>query len=380
MRTRAAVLHAPRTDYQVEEIELDEPKEGEVLVRLVASGLCHSDEHLWNGDIAVDQAVLDAMGWQQFPIIMGHEGAGIVEAVGPGVTELAVGDHVVTSFVPSCGHCLSCASGHQNLCDLGATLLSGHQLDGTSRHHALDGTDIATMCCLGTFAEHTVVGTSSLVKIDPEIPLEVACLVSCGVTTGWGSAAYAGGVATGDTVVVVGVGGVGMNAVQGASLAGATRVVAVDPVRFKTDSAAEFGATHTASSVEEATALVNQLTHGRNAEVVIITVGTARGEDLASYMAMVAKGGTLVVTAMGSIDDSNANLSLFEISMMQKSLKGAIFGGGNPRYDIPRLLQLYADGRLKLDELVTSTYSLDQVNEGYQDLRDGKNIRGVVRL
>ena len=347
---------------------------------MVASGMCHSDEHLWNGEIAVDQAVLDLMGWQQFPIIMGHEGAGVVEAVGPGVTDVAVGDHVVTSFVPSCGRCPACASGHQNLCDLGAQLLSGHQLDGTSRHHALDGSDIATMCCLGTFAEHTVVSTQSVVKIDPALPLEVACLVSCGVTTGWASATYTGGVVSGDTVVVVGAGGVGMNAIQGASLGGAAHVVAVDPVEFKRDRAPEFGATHTAASVAEAAGLVGQLTRGRNAELVIVTVGTAHGTDLADYMGLVAKGGTLVVTALAPLEERDATLSLFDLAMFQKSIKGTIFGGANPRYDIPRLLDLYTAGRLKLDELVTRTYTLDEINEGYQDLREGRNLRGVIRF
>jgi Zn-dependent alcohol dehydrogenase len=185
------------------------------------------------GDMAMDPAIIEMLGWQQYPIILGHEGGGIVEKVGPGVTELKVGDHVVTSFVPSCGRCPSCAKGQQNLCDNGAHLLSGRQEDGTSRHHLLDGTDLATMCCLGTFAEHSVMNINSLVKVEEDLPLDKACLVACGVTTGWGSATYAAEVAPGDTVVVIGTGGVGMNAVQGAHLAGARYVIALDPVEFK---------------------------------------------------------------------------------------------------------------------------------------------------
>ncbi|MGZ4710405.1 MAG: alcohol dehydrogenase catalytic domain-containing protein, partial [Acidimicrobiales bacterium] len=227
MKTKAAVLYGPHTEYQVEEIELDAPKEGEVLVKFAASGMCHSDEHLVTGDMVLDKEITDMMGWQQFPIIAGHEGAGEVVEVGPGVKELAVGDHIVTSFVPSCGVCPSCSTGHQNLCDLGATLLSGRQQDGTSRHHAHDGSDIATMCCLGSFAEHSVMNKASVIKIDPDIPLDKAALVACGVTTGWGSAVYAAEVKAGETVVVVGTGGVGMNAVQGAALAGARYVIAV---------------------------------------------------------------------------------------------------------------------------------------------------------
>ena len=378
MRTRAAVLYAPHTEYKIEEIELDEPKANEVLVRFVASGMCHSDEHMVTGDMAMDPAIIEMLGWQQYPIILGHEGGGIVEKVGPGVTELKAGDHVVTSFVPSCGRCPSCAKGQQNLCDNGAHLLSGRQEDGTSRHHLLDGTDLATMCCLGTFAEHSVMNINSLVKVEEDLPLDKACLVACGVTTGWGSATYAAEVAPGDTVVVIGTGGVGMNAVQGAHLAGARYVIALDPVEFKREQAQNFGATHVASDVAEAQALLGELTWGRLADKVIVTVGEGKGADLESYMGMVGKGGRLVFTAVANMNENDVQLNLFAFAMQQKQLVGTIFGSANPRYDIPKLLGLYRSGHLKLDELITHTYTLDQINEGYQDMRDGKNIRGVI--
>ncbi len=378
MRTRAAVLYGPHTEYKIEEIELDEPKANEVLVRFVASGMCHSDEHMVTGDMAMDPAIIEMLGWQQYPIILGHEGGGIVEKVGPGVTELKAGDHVVTSFVPSCGRCPSCAKGQQNLCDNGAHLLSGRQEDGTSRHHLLDGTDLATMCCLGTFAEHSVMNINSLVKIEEDLPLDKACLVACGVTMGWGSATYAAEVVPGDTVVVIGTGGVGMNAVQGAHLAGARYVIALDPVEFKREQSQNFGATHVASDVAEAQALLGELTWGRLADKVIVTVGEGKGADLESYMGMVGKGGRLVFTAVANMNENDVQLNLFAFAMQQKQLVGTIFGSANPRYDIPKLLGLYRSGHLKLDELITRTYTLDQINEGYQDMRDGKNIRGVI--
>jgi len=378
MKTKAAVLYGPHTEYQVENIELDSPKQGEVLVKFAASGMCHSDEHLVTGDMVLDKEISDMMGWQQFPIIAWHEGAGEVVEVGPGVTELAVGDHIVTSFIPSCGHCPSCASGHQNLCDLGATLLSGHQFDGTSRHHTEGGDDLATMCCLGSFAEHSVMNQASVIKIQPDIPLDKAALVACGVTTGWGSAVYAADVQPGETVVVVGCGGVGMNAVQGAALAGARYVIAVDPVEFKREQSQIFGATHAVASMEEAAALLGELTWGLNAEKAIMTTGVAEGDNIAPMMGLLGKGGRAVVTSVANMTATDVQLSLFDLAMSQKQLVGTIFGSANPRYDVPRLLNLYQSGKLKLDELITNTYSLEGINQGYQDMRDGKNIRGVI--
>jgi NDMA-dependent alcohol dehydrogenase len=368
VKVKAAVLYGTGMKYQIEEIELDPPGENEVLVRFAASGMCHSDEHLVTGDLVADPERTPGAS-RQFPMIAGHEGAGVVEEAGPGVTELRPGDHVVTSFIPSCGTCPSCASGQQNLCDLGATLTRGRQQDGTARHHLADGTDCALMCSLGTYS---VLNQASLVKIPGHLPLEPAALVACGVTTGWGSAVYAAQVRPGDTVVVIGTGGVGMNAVQAAAAAGARQVVAVDTVAFKREQALAFGATHTAASIGEAVGLVSEITWGRNADRVILTVGLADGTMIAPMMAMVRKGGRAVVTAV-------ANMYAIDVTLMNKELVGTIFGSANPRYDIPRLLALYDAGKLKLDELITRTYTLDQINEGYQDMRDGRNIRGVIR-
>jgi NDMA-dependent alcohol dehydrogenase len=249
METEAAILWGMGQDWKVETIELDPPKAGEVLVRIAASGMCHSDEHLRTGDLG-----------GLYPIIGGHEGAGVVEEVGPEVQNLAPGDHVVFGFVPACGVCPSCARGHSSLCDTGALLMLGAQLDGTHRHHASGGQDLKTMVCLGTFAKHTVVNQASCVKILDHYPLDKACLIGCGVTTGWGSAVYAAEVKPGDDVVVIGIGGLGASAIQGARLAGAERIFAIDPVPFKLEMATKFGATHTAASVEEALQLVPEVT------------------------------------------------------------------------------------------------------------------------
>ncbi|HEY3811492.1 MAG TPA: NDMA-dependent alcohol dehydrogenase, partial [Acidimicrobiales bacterium] len=354
-------------DWSVEEIDLDPPKKGEVLVRLVGSGLCHSDEHLLTGDLPFP-----------LPIIGGHEGAGVVEEIGPGVDWLAPGDHVIFGFIPSCGRCPSCATGHENLCDLGAFLAAGKQIaDHTARHHAHD-TDLRLMCLLGTFAERTVVNEASCIKVAADVPLDKACLLGCGVVTGWGSAVYAAGVTPGEDVAVVGVGGIGINAVQGAKLAGARHIFAIDPVEFKRQKAIEFGATHTASSLEDAAAMIGAATEGRMANKVIMTMGLGQGEAIAAALAVTAKRGRVVITNIHAASEVQVSMSALDLTLMEKQVVGSLFGSANPRADIPKLLGLYSDGQLKLDELVTRTYRLDEVNHGYEDMREGRNLRGVI--
>ncbi len=368
MKTKGAVLWGVNEDWQVEEIEVGDPVAGEVQVRLAASGMCHSDEHVRTGDTELPG----------FPFLGGHEGAGIVTKVGAGVTSLQEGDHVVLAFIPACGRCPSCSAGHQNLCDFGANLLTGVSIaDGTLRT-TVRGQGAIPMCLLGTFSPYVTVHESSAVKIDDDIPLDKAALVGCGVTTGWASAVYAGDVRPGDTVVVIGIGGVGANAVQGAKAAGAKRIIAIDPVEFKREQAMVFGATHTFSSMAEAMEPLTEITWGRGAEKAIITVGRIQGTQIAEMMAMVGKGGTGVVTGMGGMTDIDVSLSLFELTLLQKRLQGTVFGGANPRVDIPKLLGLYREGQLKLDELITKTYKLEDVNQGYADMAAGTNIRGVI--
>ena len=379
MKTRAAVLWGINEPWSVEEVDIGDPMPGEVLVKMKAAGMCHSDEHLVTGETSLTPEMLEMVGGRDIiPIIGGHEGAGVVEMVGEGVTRFAPGDHVTASFIPSCGQCHWCIEGHQNLCDLGALLFApGMITDGTDRHHA-KGQPVGTMCKLGTFAEHMVVSEASLVKIEQDYPFPQAAIVSCGVATGWGSVVHRAEVMAGDTVVVIGVGGVGINSVQAARIAGASRIIAVDPVEFKRETAQALGATHTAASMEEALPLVMELTAGRMAEKAIITLGAMKGEYIFPAMELVGKTGTVVVTAQGDVTETDAQMSSFFLSMWNKEVKGTIFGSANPRVEIPKLLSMYRGGQLKLDELITKTYSLDQINEGYQAMRDGKNIRGVI--
>ena len=380
METRAAILWEPHTDWSVEDITLDPPKKGEVLVKLAASGLCHSDEHMVTGDMALPPEIAELMGLSQFPVIGGHEGAGEVIEVGEGVTDLQVGDHVVFAFIPSCGKCPSCRIGQSHLCDLGAFLLGGRQFtDQTARHHTKDGKDLGIMVGVGTFAPYSVVSVESCVKIDKDIPLDKAALVGCGVTTGWGSAVNAADVQPGETVVVYGVGGIGTAAVQGAALAGARQIVVVEPVEWKREKILEFGATHTAASQEEAFFLVQQLTNGAMADKAILCVGTGAGEHVAQMMSIIKKAGRAVVTSVTPMLAEDVKLNLFEFAMQRKELVGCIFGNANPAVDIPKLLALYKAGKLKLDEMITQEYTLDEINQGYQDMRDGKNFRGLIR-
>ncbi|MCX6463723.1 MAG: NDMA-dependent alcohol dehydrogenase [Pseudonocardiales bacterium] len=367
MKTKAAVLWGLGQKWEVEEIDLEPPGPGEVLVKLTASGLCHSDEHLVTGDLPFP-----------LPVVGGHEGAGTIVELGAGVEDLEVDDPVVLTFLPSCGRCSYCARGMTNLCDLGAAVMMGPQLDGGYRFHAR-GEDIGQMCLLGTFSEYTVVPVASVVKVDQGTSLDKAALIGCGVTTGYGSAVRSAEVRAGDTVVVLGAGGIGMNAIQGARIAGARYIVAVDPVEYKRRRAVEFGATHVAESADAAWEVVSGLTRGQLADACIVTTGVAEGAETGSALALVGKRGRVVITAIGHPEESTITASLLEMTLYEKTIKGALYGSSNAQHDIPRLLELYNTGQLKLDELITREYRLEEINQGYDDMRAGLNIRGLIR-
>ncbi|RDH79512.1 NDMA-dependent alcohol dehydrogenase [Mycolicibacterium moriokaense] len=369
MKTKGALVWELNKPWSVEEIEIGEPRKGEVKVALEAAGMCHSDHHVVTGDIPVFG----------FPVLGGHEGAGVVVEVGEGVEDLVPGDHVAASFIPSCGVCRSCQSGQRNLCDLGMGLMSGTAVsDGTFRVQAR-GENVYPYALLGTYSPYLVVHRTSVVKIDPSIPFEAAALVSCGVTTGWGSATRAAAVRPGEDVAVIGLGGVGIAALQGAVHAGARHVFVVEPAVWKHEAVAEFGATHCYADIESATAAIAEATEGRMAHKVIVTVGRINGADIEGYLTVTAKGGTCVLTAMGAVMDTAVTMNVALLSLLQKNLQGSIFGHGNPQHDIPMLLSMYQAGKLNLDDMMTREYRLEQINDGYRDMLEGRNIRGIIR-
>ncbi|HEX7928862.1 MAG TPA: alcohol dehydrogenase catalytic domain-containing protein, partial [bacterium] len=250
MRMKAAVLWDVKKPLTIEEIELDPPTAGETLVKMVASGVCHSDVHYWTGDVPRDK-----------PIILGHEGAGIVEAVGPGVTRVKPGDHVVLTFLPSCGKCRWCHTGEPVMCDLGAQLRTGRYIDDTYRHHLprAGGQNINSFLFVSTYAEYSVVPEASLVKAPEWLPLEKLCLLGCGFTTGFGAATNVAKIRPGETVTIVGCGGLGLSAVQGAALSNAGKIIAVDVHKEKLEMAKKFGATHTVLNNHDVKGVIDKI-------------------------------------------------------------------------------------------------------------------------
>ena len=371
MLTKAAVMFEQPGRWETVELELEPPRQDELLVQMVAGGLCHSDDHVATGDLPAPPGA--------FPTAGGHEGAGIVVEVGPNTPGWKVGDHVVLSFLPACGHCRWCASGMQNLCDNGALVLAGIRPDGSKRLRLPDGTPVGQGAGVSTFSQYSTVSVHSAVKIPKDIPLEVACLTSCGVPTGWGAAVNSANVRVGDVVIVMGVGGIGVNAVQGAAHAGASVVIAVDPVEMKRTAALKLGATHAVATMAEATEIAKSFTNGQGADSCIVCVGVARPEHVAQAVDAIRKAGTCVMVGMGkAAEDVGIPVSVRHLVLFQKRLQGSLFGACNPTRDIPALLELYRQGRLRLDEIITTRYSLDQINQGYEDMRSGKNIRGII--
>ena len=384
MKTRAAILHAPGEQWSVEEIDIDPPGPGEVLVKTAYAGLCHSDEHLVTGDLVPPPELLELLpGGTIFPLIGGHEGAGVVVEVGENVTKVAPGDHVSCAFVPACGICLPCSQGKQNLCDLGAGTFGGGMItDGTYRTHtSVPAPTSAPWPSSGPSPSTWSWPTASVIKVEPDLPLEAVCLVSLrgghrlrlSREPGRGPGRRHRG--RGRRAAVSGLerrpwerqGGRG----------GQHHRLSI-PVPFKQEKAMEFGATHAFSSMEEAIPAVMEMTWGRMANATILTPGVLYGDMIQEAMNLTGKGGTVVATAVAPMAQQDVKLDLAMLTLNQKELRGTIFGSASPNGAIPELLMMYRQGRLKLDELITRQYSLDEINQGYQDMNDGKNIRGVI--
>jgi NDMA-dependent alcohol dehydrogenase len=367
MQARGAVCRGAGEPWEVTDLDLEPPRQDELLIQIVASGVCHSDDHYRTGAFVPSQ----------WPICAGHEGAGIVEEVGPHTYGWEVGDHVVLQFFPSCGRCRFCARGQHNLCNDGARFPGGVRADGTYRLSER-GEPVAQGGGISTFANYSVVHVNSAIKISRELPLDKSCLVGCGVSTGFGSAVNSANVRAGDCVIVMGVGGVGMNAVQGARLQGALHVVAVDPVEFKRDVACTLGATQAFADIEAAVRFVHSVTNGQGADAAIVCIGNTTGAHIAEAFEAVRKGGVVVATGVSDPAATGIPVSPTMMTLYQKQIKGSLYGEMNPVADIPRLLELYSSGQLRLDELVTKTYSLDEINMAFDDMLEGRNVRGVI--
>ena len=360
---KAAVLYEYDTPLVVEEVELDGPRSGEVLVDIGACGICRSDYHFMKGEA---RTVL--------PTVMGHEASGTVEEVGEGVTRLKRGDDVILSFVPNCGRCYFCNTGSPGLCELhGST--PGTMFDGTTRLHKGDQR-IAHFGKVAGFAERTVVPESGCIPVPKNVPVEAAALIGCCVTTGVGAAVINAKVEPGSTVAVVGCGGVGLNAIQGARLAGASKIIAVDIREGQLEFAMKFGATHSVNARDQdAVARVKEITGGLGADYAFEVFGSA--ETVETAYAMARKGGTVVVVGIAPMGEK-AGINAVSLVRDEKVLKGSYYGSARCHVDMPRMVDWYLSGRLNLDDLITRRYGLDQVNEAYEDLNRGDIGRGVV--
>lgn len=372
MKTKAAIMYEPNKPLVIEEIELDPPQVGEVQVKLKASGICHSDLHALQADWPLPM-----------PTVLGHEGAGVVEAVGPGVTKVVPGDHVILTFLPACGVCEWCARGKQVLCDLGAKLLSGKMLDDTSRMRTANGKELSHFLFVSTFSEHTVVPEQSVVKIEKDVALEKVCLLGCGATTGFGAAWRTVQVGPGDTVVVVGAGGLGLNTIQACKISGASKIIAVDIHEEKLVMAKDFGATHTIKNNHDVLGVVGQvmeLTEGVGADYGFEVVGENTDETIAIAFNSVRKAGTMVQVGVAAASVQSIPVSPFVLPLFAKTIKGTIFGNTQFQYDLPKLVDLYRNKVMKLDELVTQELPLDKINQGFDDMRAGNKVaRTIIR-
>lgn len=356
---KAAVCYAYDQPLSVEDVTLDPPQQGEVRVRIAAVAVCHSDVHRIRGD------------WQgRLPIVMGHEAAGTVVELGAGVSTVGVGDRVAVSLLRSCGRCAQCVAGAPHLCE--GTFAIGAE----SRLHNQAGVALLHGLNTAAFAEEVIVDQSQLVRIPNELPMDRAALLACGVITGVGAAIHTAQVRPGMNVVVIGTGGVGLNAVQGAALAGAHQIIALDMLDHKLATATTFGATETINAGRaDARQAVRDLTGGRGADVVLVTVGSAPA--ITQGLSLLRVGGTAVIVGLPR-RDALAQFSAYDLVAKGQRILGSFMGSSRLSIDVPWLAQLYLQGRLKLDELITARYQLEEINPAIEAMERGEALRNVI--
>ena len=363
MQIKAAVLYDYNQPLVVEEVELDPPKAGEVLIKVGAAGICRSDLHFMKGHARAP-----------LPIVLGHEASGTVEEVGSGVTSVKPGDRVVLSFVSACGRCNNCTDGRPNICETRAQFWTS-QFDGTSRLHK-GGQPIAQFDQMSCFAEYSVVPESACIPAPDDLPLDIGALIGCCTTTGVGAVLASAKVEPGSTVAVVGCGGVGLNVIMGAMLVNASQIIAVDINEGKLEFAMKFGATHSVNpSNQDAVARVKEITGGKGVDYAFEVFGS--GETVEMTYNMARKGGTAVIVGIAPLGET-APIDAVSLVRDEKTLKGAYYGSVRMRTDMPKIMDMYLSGRLNLDDLITRRYSLDQINEAYDDLQRGDVGRGVI--
>jgi len=365
--TKAAVMTGIDQPLEIrEDIEVEAPRAGEIKVRMSASGVCHSDLSMQNGTMMAAT-----------PIVLGHEGAGVVEEVGEGVTSVKPGDKVVISWVPQCGECFFCSRDQGYLCErASAALATGGLLDGTTRMTS-QGSPLFQMAASGTFSETTIIPEIGAVKIDDDIDMRVAALIGCGVLTGTGAALNTAQIRKGDTVAVVGCGGVGLNVIQGARIAGAGEIIAIDMNETKLQMAKEFGATASVNaSQSNAVSQVMEMTEQRGADVAFEVIGLQQTID--DTITMVRRGGQAILVGVPKMDAMIQVPAFFGVVLAEKTIKGCWYGSSNVQKDVPKLVELYKSGQLKLDELISRTIKLDEVNEAFEAMKTGEVARSVI--
>ena len=366
MEAKAAVLYEPNTPLSFETVEVAPPGQGEVQIRMYAAGVCHSDLHVMKGDLPM-----------KMPIILGHEGSGVVEVVGEGVTSVEPGDHVIPIWRMSCGVCEYCLSGRPALCDVGTAMrFTGRMPDGQTRFRSSKGEEILHYAGVSTFSELSTMPEGAVVKIPRDFSLEFAALIGCGVITGFGAVFNAADVRPGNTVAVFGCGGIGLNIIQSAKLAGAVKIIAVDFVGKKLSYAEQLGATDTVDSSQcDPVAAIHDLTGKLGVDFAFEAVGLP--EPIEQAYDATRKGGTCVVVGIAS-PSARAKINVNQLVYAEKTLKGSIYGSTRPRIDLLRLIELHRAGRLMLDELLTRTYPLSEINQAYADLENGDVARSLV--